>query len=218
MNNKTSILKIAIASFSLLILNYKKIANYSIVPILLTLPMLFSMPDLVASIEQNGVENTIIPVSIMLYGLMFIYGYTSININTYRMVVKGDNAIFKFGITPANISLKFILLSIFIGIFNIASIVLKIPLLEPIIFILLASVVLNLVNIATENKAIRWKLSIVDRLNIALLQFVIPSLIVVIFSFFGVIAVSISKLFLIYWSAIALGLVFNQLHQNTNQN
>lgn len=206
-----SILKIITASLSLLIINYKKIITYSILPIILTLPLLVSMPEVIESIQQNGIKNVVIPANILLYGILFIYGYASININTYRMVTSGDSFIFKLGIIPAGISIKFILLSVFIGIFNIAPIILQIPFLEPVIFILLAGVVLNLVSIATENKATRWKLSIIDRLNIALLQFIIPTLIISVFSFFGNTMVIISKFLLVYWSAISLGLMFNQI-------
>jgi hypothetical protein len=212
--NKTPIIKTSIAALSLMISRYKEILFISIVPIIFMLPAMFILPEIFSQIKTSKLTEIVLPTEAFIYGIMFIYGYASLNINLYRMVVLGFNGIYKFGIIPFKTSITFIALSMLVSLLNFAPIMLQVPILEPIVFIFVSHLMLNLVIIAIDSKVQRWKLPFTYRLNIALLQFVIPLLFLSLFSLLGVVATIVAKILLVYWTAINLGLVFNQLFKS----
>lgn len=220
--NKIPIIKISVASLAMLLSRYKEILFISILPIILMFPAVMFLPEILKNIlnqvSQVDVQNiaqlqTIaIPNEFFIYSLMFLYGYISLNINLYRLVVIGFNGVFKFGIIPLAILLKFGAITLLISLLTFAPYVLKLPILEPIVFLFLAPFMLNLVIIALGAGAIKWRLPFLYRINIALLQFVIPTLVLAVFSLFGSTTVSIMvKIFLIYWAGMSMGLIFNAL-------
>jgi hypothetical protein len=219
--NKIPVIKTSVAALSVMLTHYKELLFLSILPILLMLPAIIFLPEMMMEIAASVMEynspqdlqNIHIPSEIFIYGGMFLYGYASLNINILRMIVLGYQHIFKLGIIPFKIVLKFIALSSLVSVLTFAPHILKIPLLEPIVFIFVAHFMLSLVVIALGNPLINWKIPFIYRINIALLQFIIPTLILALFALMGSVFLIIAKIFLIYWSAINLGLIFNCLTQ-----
>lgn len=221
LENKIPVIKTSLAALSIMITHYREILFLSILPIIFMLPALIFLPDVLSEIinslpsqqETNiqTLQSIHIPSEIFLYSLLFLYGYSSLNINLYRLTILGFNSTFKLKLIPLKMLGSFLLLSMFIALLNAAPYILKVPLLEPIIFVFVAHLMLNLVIIASGSKFVKLRLPLIHRLNIAILQFIIPSLILALFSLLGAIAMIIAKIILIYWTAINLGLVFNNL-------
>lgn len=220
--NKIPVIKTSIAALAILLNRYKEIFFISILPIILILPAALFLPEILTNIlnqvSQIDIKNieqlqTInIPNEFFIYSLMFLYGYVSLNINLYRLVVIGFNGVFNFGIIPFTILLKFIAITFLISLLTFAPYILNLPILEPIVFLFIAPFILNLVVIALGANSIKWKLPFLYRINIALLQFVIPTLVLAIFSLLGSVTLSVVvKIFLIYWTGINMGLIFNAL-------
>ncbi len=212
--NNLPIIKISLAALVILLNNYKKIITISIIPILMTLPMLATLSTILQDFIPNQTTISEINVSniFILYVVLFIYGFSALHINLYRLLIYGNNSIFNFSIIPFTIVIKFIAIYILISIMTLAPIVLQLSILQPFIFILIAHFMLNLVLIALDKK-LTIKLNFIQRVNIAILQFIIPMFILLIVSLTNITAlIIIAKIILMYWSAVNLTIIFTRIY------
>jgi hypothetical protein len=211
---KTPIIKTIIAAFAIFISNLSKIIEISILPIVMSIPLILAFSEILPTINTLADIQTLnLGLDFLLYTTLFIYAFLSLQINLYRLTSIGQNAVFKFGLVPISLVLKLIPFYFFVEILVLGVALLQIPFLEPVVFILLAHILLKFVAIAT-GKITTSSINIIDRLNIAIVQFIIPMLFLTLFSLFGIgILVVIAKIFTIYFSAISLGLIFNNLNK-----
>lgn len=214
--NNISVAKISIGAIAIIINNYKKIIEISILPIILMIPALWQLNNITQDLTQGGnIDVAKISNYMLIYLLLFIYGYVSLNINLYRLAVLGVESVFSFAITPINLVLKFFIIYIFIALLSFAPLVLNVQMLQPVVFVLIAHIMLNLVLVSIGKNSIKWNLLFMHRISIALLQFVIPMMIMLMVGYFdNNIFIIIIKLLLVYWTSINLGLIFNNLNDN----
>lgn len=186
--------------------NWKKLLEVSIFPMLLTLPFLPELNNIL-SVLKSGSELTNNINFHLSYFLMFVYASLAILINVYRLVILGNNSTGRFGIVLPDLRFgRFFLLSIFVG-FGQAISISSIFLLP--FYLLLIPITLNLVSIATDVPYKKIQVSWQDRLNIFLINFVGPFILV---SFIGLVGNSninaIFSLISIYWTSISIALCY----------
>ncbi len=208
--------KIFLAGFAFVAIHWKKILKISIVPTLISLPLLISMPELIA-LAQQILTDTLstppaLPNNIGLYLLLFFYGYISLSINLYRLVILDEQAVSILPIVELGKIIRFIGLSLLVGL----PIIFNNPIWLPwVVYFFLIPITLNFVNIAIGNPfKYRWNLSFTTQMNLFFLQVIVPMLMVLLltypFSFFGL-GLSmewISRVLAFYWSSITLALCY----------
>ena len=216
MDNKVPIIKIAIAALSIIYFNYKKILKISIIPAIFILPFILNMSYLIEEIRGQDMKNISLSNEFLIYSISFIYGYTILNISLYRMIVLGEKQIFKYSIAPPILTIKFAALMMLIYIFITIPSFTGLQIFEALFFILASGTMLHLVTISI-NQEKKMKLVLFDRVAIAILQFIIPMLLLGLALYIHNIIFIIIKLFLIYWTAIALALVFNYIKERSSK-
>ena len=216
MDNKVPIIKIAIAALSIIYFNYKKILKISIIPAIFILPFILNMSYLIEEIQGQDMKNISLSGEFFIYSISFIYGYTILNISLYRMVVLGEKQVFKYNIAPPILTIKFAILMMLIYIFITIPSFTGLQIFEALFFILASGTMLHLVTIST-NQEKKIKLVLFDRVAIAILQFIIPMLLLGLALYIHSMIFIFIKLFLIYWTAIALALVFNYIKERSSK-
>lgn len=220
--NQLPINKIFIVGFAFAMTHWKKILEISIVPLLISLPLLIVIPELLAVTKQvflaleNGsaLSEFTLPDNIAIYSILFLYGYISLSINIYRLVVLGGQSVSVLPVLDFGKIVRFIGLTLLLGMVNIAPLVLTNFLILPfIVSFLLVPMTLNFVNISIgESLKYRWGLSFSTHINLFFLQVVVPILIVLLFTSLskiiglGVGVEWVARVLMFYWGAITLAL------------
>ncbi len=221
--------KILVASFAFALTHWKKIIEISILPVVVSLPFLLILPQMFELMEvafQGGDITTIIlPDNLMLYLVLFLYGYVNVSINIYRLVILGPQSVsIKTPIVNLSQIARFVGLTLMVGFVTTVPVMLTgIGFLQLIIYFLIIPVTLNFINIAIgEPSKYKWQLNFVTQANLFLLQAIIPALIgmisSVLFSSIGLPEVfewSV-KVIVFYWSVINLALCYQliQTHKD----
>ncbi|QKQ23688.1 hypothetical protein HUE58_00375 [Candidatus Ruthia endofausta] len=219
--NALPIYKIMLASVAFSLTNWKKILEVSILPVLISIPFLAILPDILSimnSVFSNKeVADIQLPDNMMIYLLLFFYGYLTLSINMYRLVILGQNSV--SGIVPVlnfNKIIRFVALTLFIGLVTMAPVIISgIAFLQLIMYFLIIPITLNFINIAIDQPS-RYKrnLNFISQANLFFLQIVLPALADMIFSFL----VSLTglpdilgwvvKAIVFYWTLISLALCY----------
>ncbi|MDB3869443.1 hypothetical protein N9351_01100 [Candidatus Thioglobus sp.] len=220
--------KIILASFAFALTHWKKVVEISILPVAISLPLLFILPqmfDLMEVAFQGGdLTEVVLPDNTPIYLLLFLYGYIMLSVNMYRLVVLGGQNVSAMSpIFNIRQIFRFIGLTLFVGFITTVPVMLTgIDFLQLIIYFLIMPMTLNFVNIATNQPSnYKWKLNFASQANLFLLQAIIPALIGMIFtSLFSAIGFPeafgwVIKAILFYWSLVNLALCY-QLIQEAN--
>ncbi|CAC9601427.1 hypothetical protein [uncultured Gammaproteobacteria bacterium] len=228
--NALPINKIILASFAFALTHWKKIVEISILPIAVSLPFLFILPqvfELMEVVYKGGqVADIVLPESMLLYLVLFLYGYLSLSINLYRLVILGDQSVsIKTPIFNLNQIGRFIGLTLIVGfVTTVPVMVTGIGFLQLIAYFLIIPVTLNFVNIAIQQPSkYRWNLNFVTQANLFLLQAIIPALIgmivTVLFSAIGLpdFFVWAVKVIVFYWSLVNLAMCYQLITANTSE-
>ena len=221
--------KIILASFAFALTHWKKIIEISILPIAVSLPFLLILPqtfELMEVVFQGGDPTTIVlPDSMMLYLLLFLYGYVSLSINMYRLVILGaDSVSIKTPIFNISQIARFVGLTLIIGLITTVPVMLTgIGFLQLIIYFLIIPITLNFINIATgQPSKYKWQLNFVTQANLFLLQAIIPGLIGMITAvLFNAIGLPEAfewsvKVIVFYWSLVNLAMCYQLITTNTS--
>lgn len=228
--NALPINKIILASFAFALTHWKKIVEISILPIAVSLPFLFILPqvfELMEVVYKGGqVADIVLPESMLLYLVLFLYGYLSLSINLYRLVILGDQSVsIKTPIFNLNQIGRFIGLTLIVGfVTTVPVMVTGIGFLQLIAYFLIIPITLNFVNIAIQQPSkYRWNLNFVTQANLFLLQAIIPALIgmivTVLFSAIGLpdFFVWAVKVIVFYWSLVNLAMCYQLITANTSE-
>ena len=206
--------KTILATLAFAFSNWKKLLEVSIFPLLLALPFLPELMNLL-SMAKPGSE---IPDNInfhVTYLLMFIYASMAMLINVYRLVILGNNSVNRLGFVLPNLRFgRFFLLAILLGVgqaITLASIYL-LP-----FYLLLVPLTLNLVSIANDVPYKRIEVSWQSRLNIFLINFIGPFILI---SLIGLIENNYLDSFFsfisIYWTSISIALCYKVIMANSS--
>jgi hypothetical protein len=221
--------KIILASFAFALTHWKKIIEISILPVAVSLPFLLILPQMFELMEAvfqgNEITDVVLPESTILYLLLFLYGYVSLSINMYRLVILGPNSV---SITTPifNISqiARFVGLTLVVGFVTTVPVMLTgIGFLQLIVYFLIIPITLNFVNIAIQQPSkYKWQLNFVSQANLFLLQAIIPALIgmiaTILFNSVGLPEVFswTVKVIVFYWSLVNLALCYQLVQANTS--
>ena len=206
--------KTILATLAFAFSNWKKLLEVSIFPLLLALPFLPELMNLL-SMAKPGSE---IPDNInfhVTYLLMFIYASMAMLINVYRLVILGNNSVNRLGFVLPTLRFgRFFLLAILLGVgqaITLASIYL-LP-----FYLLLVPLTLNLVSIANDVPYKRIEVSWQSRLNIFLINFIGPFILI---SLIGLIENDYLDSFFsfisIYWTSISIALCYKVIMANSS--
>ncbi len=219
--------KIILASFAFALTHWKKILEISILPVVVSLPFLFVLPQMFELMElvfQGGdLKEVVLPENTPLYLVLFLYGYVVLSINVYRLVILGESSasalmpIFNFSQI-----FRFIGLTLIVGFVTTVPVMLTgIGFLQLIVYFLIIPITLNFINIAIEQPTqYKWQLNFVTQANLFLLQAIIPALIgmitTVVFNAIGLPEIFewAIKVIVFYWSLVNLALCYQLIKAN----
>ncbi|ABL02488.1 hypothetical protein Rmag_0761 [Candidatus Ruthia magnifica str. Cm (Calyptogena magnifica)] len=219
--NALPINKIMLASVAFAFMNWKKILEISILPVLISIPFLTILPDMFNIMNNvfsnKGFADIQLPDNMMIYLLLFCYGYLTLSINVYRLVILGQNSV--SGIVPElnfNKIIRFVGLTLFIGLVTMAPVIISgIAFLQLIMYFLVIPIALNFINIAIDQPSkYKWHLNFFSQANLFFLQIVLPALASMIFSFLvSLIGLPdilgwVVKIIVFYWTLISLALCY----------
>ncbi len=221
--------KIILASFAFALTHWKKMLEISILPVLVSLPLLSILPQIFELMEVvlqgDQLTDVVLPDNMLLYLGLFTYGYLSLSINLYRLVMMGEQSV---SIKALVLNLRqigqFIGLALVIGIITILPAALsKIDFLQLVAYFLIIPITLNFINIAIRQPLqYKWHLNFVTQANLFLLQVIIPTLISII-ALFIVGAVGLPdffvwgvKVIVFYWSSVNLAMCYQLIVANTS--
>jgi len=216
--NALPINKIFIAGFAFALTHWKKILEISILPLLVSLPFLTIAPELLGSMEQvfSGGELTDIqlPEYMMISLILFFYGYLTLSINMYRLVMLGEASV--NGLIPIldfNKIIRFVGLTLFIGLVTVMPVMITgMPFLQLVVYFLIIPITLNFVNIAIgQPSKYKWGLSFPTHANLFFLQAVLPALVTMLFA---ALANIIGLVF--YWTLVTLALCYQLIQTNNS--
>ncbi|HCW71858.1 MAG TPA: hypothetical protein DHI05_01990, partial [Gammaproteobacteria bacterium] len=154
--NALPINKIFLAGFAFALTHWKKIIEISIFPLMISLPFLMIVPELLGLMEQmfSGGEllNVQLPDNMMIYLILFFYGYITLSINMYRLVMLGEQSTGGFmPVLDVNKIIRFIGLTLFVGLVTVIPVMITgMPLLQLIVYFLIIPITLNFVGIAID--------------------------------------------------------------------
>ena len=206
--------KTILATLAFAFSNWKKLLEVSIFPLLLALPFLPELMNLL-SMAKPGSE---IPDNInfhVTYLLMFIYASMAMLINVYRLVILGNNSVNRLGFVLPNLRFgRFFLLAILLGVgqaITLASIYL-LP-----FYLLLVPLTLNLVSIANDVPYKRIEVTWQSRLNIFLINFIGPFILISLIGFIeNDYLDSFFSFISIYWTSISIALCYKVIMANSS--
>ncbi len=225
--NALPINKIFLAGFAFALTHWKKIIEISILPVLISLPFLMLVPELLGQMEQIFSSGKLIEVSLpenmMIYFLLFFYGYITLSINMYRLVMQGEQSV--NGLMPvfgANKIIRFVGLILFVGLVTVVPVMITgMPLLHLIIYFLIVPITLNFVSIAIDQPSkYKWNLSFPTHINLFFLQAVLPALVTILFStLVDIIGMGstlewVVKVIVFYWTLVTLALCYQLINAN----
>lgn len=228
--NALPINKIFLAGFAFALTHWKKVLEISIIPLLMSLPFLTIFPELLALMEQVFAAEKLVEVSLpehsLLYLMLFFYGYISLSINMYRLVILGENSV--SGLVPIidiGMILKFVGLTLFIGAVTVFPVMITgVALLQLVMYFLIIPVTLNFINIATNKPSqYKWGLSFPTHMNLFFLQAVLPAMVTLLFSAlvniigFGGFIEWVVRVVVFYWTLVTLALCYRLIIANNEE-
>ncbi len=229
--NQLPINKIFLAGFAFALTHWRKILQISILPLFLAVPFLSIAPALLEIMTQvfSGSElaKLVLPNNIMIYLILFFYGYLNLSINMYRLVLLGDEAIRGFvPILEFNKIVRFTGLTLLIGLATSVPVMMTgIAVLQLVAYFLIVPITLNFINIALgQPSKYRWNLSFVTQANLFFLQALLPALVTLLFgTLFDAIGLGLTfvwlvKVILFYWTLVTLALCYQIIHSDLKIN
>ena len=227
--NALPINKIFIAGFAFALTHWKKIIEISILPVLISLPFLMLIPEMLGLIKQamsgGDLIDVVLPENLMLYLLLFFYGYVTLSINMYRLVLLGEQSVNGFiPILQLNKIMRFVGLTLLVGLVTMVPVMLTgLPLLQLVVYFLVIPLTLNFIRIALNQPfQYKWNLSFVTHMNLFLLQAILPTLVTTLFATLadliglGSMLGWTVEVVVFYWTLITLALCY-QLIDNAKQ-
>lgn len=228
--NVLPINKIMLASVAFALTNWKKILEISILPVLISIPFLAILPDMLnimnSVFSNKEVADIQLPDNVMIYLLLFFYGYLTLSINVYRLVILGQNSV--SGIVPVlnfNKIIRFVGLALFIGLATMAPVIISgITFLQLIMYFLIIPITLNFINIAIDQPSkYKWDLNLISQANLFFLQIILPALVGMIFSSL-ILLIGLPdilgwavKAIVFYWTLISLALCYQLVVKQTTK-
>ena len=212
--------KTILATLAFIFSNWKRLLEASIFPFFMALPVIIILPKLIGAINDLPQPGSLSPDNLnfpIIYLLMFIYATMALLINIYRLVVLGNNSITKLGIVIPNLKFgRFLLLSVLLAVGQGVAIFL--PFMFPFIYLLLIPISLNLVSIANDVSYKKIEVSFRARLNIFLINFIVPFTIITLVGLIGNSYLDVLLTFLsIYWTSISLALCYSVIFANSSR-
>ncbi|SFV80076.1 hypothetical protein MNB_SUP05-13-162 [hydrothermal vent metagenome] len=227
--NALPINKIFLAGFAFALTHWKKILEISILPLLISLPFLMIAPELLGLMEQvfGGGELTDIqlPEYTMISLILFFYGYLTLSINMYRLVMLGEAAV--NGLMPIldfNKIMRFVGLTLFIGLVTVMPVMMTgMPFLQLVVYFLIIPITLNFVNIAIgQPSKYKWSLSFPTHANLFFLQAILPALVTMLFAALAnIIGLGptlewVVRIVVFYWTLVTLALCYQLIQTNNS--
>ena len=228
--NALPINKIFLAGFAFALTHWKKVLEISIIPLLVSLPFLTIFPDLLALMEQvfssEELVEVVLPEYSLLYLILFFYGYISLSINMYRLVILGECSV--NGLAPVidvGMIFKFVGLTLFIGAVTVFPVMITgVALLQLVMYFLVIPLTLNFINIATNQPSqYKWGLSFPTHMNLFFLQAVLPAVVTLLFSAlinvigFGSAIEWVIRVVVFYWTLVTLALCYRLIIANNEE-
>ncbi len=227
--NVLPINKIILAGFAFVLTHWKKILEISIFPAIICTPFVLILPDLMILMEQvfnaEKVTNVQLPDNAMIYLVLFFYGYLTVSINMYRLVMLGQGSV--SGLMPVlnfNKIVRFVALTLLIGLATMIPVMLtKLAILQLIMYFLLIPITLNFINIALDQPSkYKWGLSFPTHLNLFFLQVILPALITMLVA--GIVSsVGLGptlewavRVVMFYWTSVTLALCYQLITTNNS--
>ena len=213
--------KIILASFAFALTHWKKIVEISILPVLISIPFLSILPDILSVMDSvfSGEDVSAVqpPEYLMLYLVLFFYGYLTLSINMYKLVILGESNV--SSIVPVlkfSQIVRFVGLTVFVGLITMIPVMMTgIVFLQLIMYFLIVPITLNFINIAIEKPfQYKWQLNFPSQVNLFFLQAVLPALVSMIFSALtssiGMFEVVewVARVIVFYWTLINLALCY----------
>ena len=213
--------KTILASLAFIIMNWRKIIEISIIPMIFAFPLLLVLPELMAVSKQLFMGQTGVSISVpdntLLYMLLFLFGYALLSINLARLVMLGTGSVsilscvFEFGKIA-----KYTGLTMLIGfaiVFPTALTGLLFVQLN--VYFLIVPLTLNFVNVAIGRALnLRWRLTFIVHVNLFLMQVLLPTLFAYLF---GIVADALGlniyvtllvQVIIFYWSGVNLAFCY----------
>ncbi len=223
--------KIILASFAFALSHWKKILEISIIPLVVSAPFLWTLPDLFLLMNQFMAGNKIIsiqlPEYLFTYLVLFMYGYSMLSINIYKLVVLGGDSVNGFvPIIDARMIIRFVGLTILIGLVTIFPVMFTgLFFLQLVVYFFIVPITLNFVSIAI-NVPIKftWRLPFKTHANLFFLQAMLPAIIGIIFAIIadyiglGEALNWVVKVVIYYWSSVNLALCYQLINNNISNN
>ena len=227
--NALPINKIFLAGFAFALTHWKKIIEISAFPALISLPFLMIMPELLGLMEQlfSGGEllDVQLPENMMFYLVLFLYGYITLSINMYRLVVLGEQSSRGFmPVLNVNKIIRFVGLTLFVGLVTVVPVMITgMPILQLIMYFLIIPITLNFINIAIDQPSkYKWNLSFTTHMNLFFLQAILPALVGMLFAALAnIIGLPpilewTVKAILFYWTLVTLALCYQLIQANSS--
>ena len=192
----------------------------------MALPLITIFPGLVDAFQAqffgNG-QSQGYPENAQIYMLMFDYGYISLLINIYRLVVTGPNSIARVGVVLPSLRLgRFFILFLFLSLITQIPLFIGFPFLSIVVYFLVIPMSLNLVSSANDKPYQRIKLRFTTQFSVFFLKLGVPLLVAAILSFIFSIFGFVSFLFwlamiaIVYWMAISFALCYRVIMANNS--
>ncbi len=227
--NALPINKIFLAGFAFALTHWKKIIEISIFPVLISLPFLMVVPELLGLMEKlfssGELLDVQLPENMMIYLLLFFYGYVTLSINMYRLVILGEQSIAGFmPVLDVNKIIRFVGLTLFVGLVTVIPVMITgMPLLQLVVYFLIIPITLNFVSIAIDQPSkYKWNLSFTTHMNLFFLQAILPALVGMLFAALanivglGSILEWVVRVVLFYWTLVTLALCYQLIEANNS--
>jgi hypothetical protein len=221
--------KIILASFAFALSHWKKIIEISIIPLVFSAPFLWTIPELFLMMDHfmsgNKVVSVQLPEYLFTYLVLFMYGYSMLSINIYKLVLLGESSV--NGLIPildAAKIIRYVGLTILVGFITIFPVMFTgLFFLQLVAYFFIVPITLNFVSISVDMPIkFSWKLPFNTHLNLFLLQAMLPSIIGFIFAvisdFIGLGGYLdwFVKIVIYYWSSVNLALCYQLINNKYN--
>ncbi|CAC9561743.1 hypothetical protein [uncultured Gammaproteobacteria bacterium] len=226
--NQLPVNKIILTSFAFALTHWKKIIEVSILPLLLSLPLLSLSTEIIelANILKKGntlkPEDIQLPSNLFIYLLLSLYGFASLSINMYRLVIFGAQSVSWMPIFKLRQIVGFVGLTFFINLVTgVPMLLTNFMWIHLVASFFLIPISLNFINIATDQPLkFKWEISVITQINLFFLQIILPLLSATAINFLiysiglpSVISLVV-KVIIFYWTLISLALCYQLITQS----
>lgn len=213
--------KTILASLAFIVMHWKKIIEISIIPLILTFPLLLILDELMElslQLLNGGIESGVVaPQGTLLYMALFLYGYALLSVNLARLVMLGADSVSALsGTFLIGKNAKYIGLTMLVGFAVFFPVMLtgSLPV-QLIVYFLIVPLTLNFINIALDRSLnFRWSLPFVAHASLFFMQVLLPTFVVLILGvgvdYLGLsnTAILIAQVLIFYWSGINLAFCY----------